>query len=103
MEKHELRCTGNPNRVCGMCRMAGLTQKPVSVLAILVESDEQGEPCSEYDLGKLREGTQGCPACMLAALRKADVMSESFSWKTESNEWLKRYGIRHGESLFDLG
>lgn len=92
MEKHELSCTMNPDRVCKMCKMAGLEQKPVKELVALVPVFEFDK--EEQDNGKhLREATGNCPACILAALRQHTDHGGcvEFNWKEESKAWIGTY------------
>lgn len=60
MTKHMLGCTANPNRVCGMCRVAHQAQTP---LPALLEAVTLG-------LTSLEIAANHCPACILAT-RKA--------------------------------
>lgn len=61
IEKHEKRCTANPNRECGVCPLMEESQTPMADLqaALIVGYKE------------LREAANNCPACILAALRQA--------------------------------
>ncbi len=70
MRKHEEACTGNPQRVCGMCRESGLDQKPIDdlVTALLCHGDNYDE-----GLKVLREVADNCPSCILAAIRFSKV------------------------------
>jgi hypothetical protein len=89
MASHERSCTLNPDRVCKMCALAGNAQPEMSsLLSILPDpesfvmetvSSEYGPP-TEYsymsDGGSVDEAMKtlvdvcnGCPACILAALR----------------------------------
>lgn len=105
MLKHEKHCTLNPNRECRVCthvnggggsdpeRLAGL----VRLLPAPVEyaNDEDGRTTPEYvafceaveaAIPVLREAAEGCPACMMAALRQAKIpvpMAENFDFKAE--------------------
>jgi len=89
----------NPDRVCGMCRMAELKQKPIDDL--LLEIDGVVSPERAYEI--LHELTGGCPACMLAAVRQQketlpliDVKnrqgSQCWSFKDASEQWMVDYG-----------
>lgn len=92
MEKHELSCTMNPNRVCRMCKMAGLTQKPIAeLIALLPEDGCPGGPIG--DEKAIREATGGCPACLMAANRQSDSSHVwcVVSWEIESKAWLDKY------------
>jgi hypothetical protein len=59
MIKHEASCAHNPNRKCRMCGHGELVQKPMPELIQALQ--DGGVP-------KLREVSDGCPACMLAAI-----------------------------------
>jgi len=68
MERHEKRCTANPDRECGFCIEFGdVVQQPVSELIEVFEDAGGGTE----GLKKLREATANCPACILATLRQA--------------------------------
>lgn len=64
MSRHEKRCTANPNRRCGMCGKVGV--------AGLVEALGAGD---EAGVDRLREVADGCPACMLAAIRQSHLQT----------------------------
>lgn len=100
MEKHEKGCTLNPNRDCGICTIVsgGMPATTAELIALLpdpakfqrVESWDAGQDfggSGEYTvtdddglrdathavLPKLRELTDNCPACILAALRQRGI------------------------------
>ena len=99
MEKHEKGCTLNPARECGICAFLNTGGAPLAdLLALLpdatkfkrMESWDAGEEfggSGEYEvvddeglreavhavLPKLRELTDNCPACILAALRQKGI------------------------------
>lgn len=82
----------NPNRVCRMCKMAGLTQKPIAeLIALLPEDGCPGGPIG--DEKAIREATGGCPACLMAANRQSDSSHVwcVVSWEIESKAWLDKY------------
>lgn len=112
MEKHEKGCTLNPNRECGICGFLCTGGAPLAdLLALLpdpgkfkrMESWDAGEEfggSGEYEvaddpalrdathavLPKLRELTDNCPACILAALRQRGIpvpLIEDFDWSKE--------------------
>lgn len=100
MKKHEERCTMNPNRKCGMCAMMDLDQPNLTSMIALLPNPDQYEKKERYWSGfgndfkkvveeimpKLREKTNDCPACILAALRQAKIpvrLVESFSFFEE--------------------
>ncbi len=87
---HEKRCTLNPDRHCGMCAIVDLPQKPMPELIELLKDIRILED-KEYDglvgvsinyilhgdmdaaLERLRDETENCPACILAALRQKGI------------------------------
>ena len=86
---HEKRCTKNPDRYCGMCAIVDIPQKPIIELIALLadvtmveQSDGILPECISYqlvgDIGtaleKLRDETENCPACILAALRQKGIL-----------------------------
>lgn len=87
IKNHEERCTMNPNRVCGMCKMLDNEQPSMPALldslpdlASLMRTYE-GEGCGyqyiiELDraaVQRLRDVADNCPACMMAALRQKKI------------------------------
>ena len=70
MRRHEPSCTNNPNRVCRMCSHGepsvqdhvAILQRPGNTL-----EDWQGK------MKALREETENCPCCILAAIRQSKV------------------------------
>lgn len=76
MEKHERHCTLNPNRTC---RWGGPDHVEIDLPAWIEMAKEMEryallvrQPRSE-ELQRLRDVTDGCPACMLAALRQSGI------------------------------
>jgi len=67
LSSHEKSCTNNPDRVCKMCNAAGLNQKSIAeLIKTLGLGDKAG-------VDALREATDGCPACMLSAIRQSGL------------------------------
>lgn len=85
MRRHEERCTLNPQRVCGMCSFDERAPKPLAELvALLPKPDHHKKHGFDYCDDGLDEALRaiwadferaadGCPACMLAAVRQAGV------------------------------
>ena len=65
MRRHEAGCTLNPTRVCGMCRMQADDGGPDPA----PPRDELVRIMDEVGFDAMREAANGCPACILAALR----------------------------------
>ena len=88
MRRHEERCTLNPNRICGYCKLIDDEQPEISELLSLLPELEQckeeymyydKEMCISYDsdmvykgVEKIREITN-CPACMEWAISGAVI------------------------------
>ncbi len=105
IKKHELHCTLNPDRKCGMCNLAGEDPEKIDVLlSILPDPKKYKMPDGfgffewpglakevEEVMPELREKTQGCPVCIMAALRQKGIsvpMITTFDYKEESEIWL---------------
>src|SRR4030043_432696 len=77
MTIHEKHCTMNPNRDCRMCNYNGNSgSRPMNELLTLLPHDlnyekEAYEDRINASLPELREATNNCPACIMAALRQA--------------------------------
>ncbi len=83
--KHERGCTANPNRECGICKAAGLVQHPMKELIIALLSGKQLtlSNAADYQSGMraLRNMTEDCPACILAAIRQSGIQRRADDWK----------------------
>jgi len=123
MRKHEKHCTMNPGRDCRVCGLMGGSvkvgaEKMAGLVAILPDataylSDDgiywEGDVDNEHAklsravaeaLPKLREETDDCPACIMAALRQAKIpvpMVEGFDFKTEMRAILDDYNERQND------
>lgn len=93
MEKHERVCTLNPERICRW-RIDGHSDgsKVIAIVPLATElaaraaATERGMLAQE-DIAWLRDEVDGCPACMLAALRQSGLAG--FHWDA------------HGDLIFD--
>ncbi|MBA7559115.1 hypothetical protein ES708_00728 [subsurface metagenome] len=112
ISKHEKSCTMNPGRVCGMCKVIDKTQPEMgdmllalSVAKITETTGGDGDfewvsysiANQEEALDNLRNIANGCPACMLAALRQYGhpFVFDKFNFKAERDSvWA---GIREDE------
>jgi hypothetical protein len=90
MKRHEERCTLNPHRKCGMCKLMDKEQPPMAFLLTVVnafnirEEEITGPGINgnitwkEWVIPKsftedLERAAEGCPACMLAAIRQSKI------------------------------
>ncbi|MFL5309503.1 MAG: hypothetical protein ACJ79H_03510 [Myxococcales bacterium] len=78
MEKHERRCTMNPDRRCGWCEYAD-TDLPALVLELRARGGDAAHASPEI-VEWLRGQVDGCPACMLAAFRQAGLV---YHWASD--------------------
>lgn len=101
IRKHEEHCTMNPNRICGVCEMlkegdgkerlknALEFLSPLKGQTPYTYCDEDGLNFSRMDpkiSRKLRDITDNCPACIMAALRQSDIpvgYMDDFNFKGE--------------------
>jgi hypothetical protein len=65
LQKHESRCTLNPNRVCGVCKMLERHTRPMAELIALLPA--WNDPQTPDDVPDINN----CPACILAAIRQS--------------------------------
>lgn len=118
MKKHEKHCTMNPSRECGVCGL--LEQSPESLeslIAILPDpadyaaSEHKGafDPALTYAandaLPRLREATNNCPACIMAAIRQAGIpvpMVNEFDWTKEMKDVWAEVNDRNAEGCYGL-
>ena len=105
ISKHEKRCTNNPDRFCGMCKMQDLKQPSLQDMKALLPNPDTYAKQSEYGIGveyvgldvaveevmeKFREAAGFCPACIMAALRQKGIpvpLVTSFNFTAECKEW----------------
>ncbi len=67
MKRHEAGCTMNPDRTCRFCMAGKVRQKPmVDLLALIAGKKDEA-------VSLLREATEGCPACIHAALKQSKM------------------------------
>ena len=67
IKKHEVSCTNNPERVCGFCEFDNMVQQPIGDLIKALGCGDEG------GVKNLRDLSDGCPACMLAAIRQSKL------------------------------
>lgn len=98
MRQHEYGCIRNPDRVCYLCE-SNRDYKTLVQAAKANSSEDEWERRNidgPTQLEALSSMVDGCPACLLAVLRQADVMAfEHFHYKDAVNEWLREKYAYH--------
>ncbi len=103
LKHHEERCTLNPDRTCGMCKLAGELQPNLKTAMDILpdpkeyaKEDEYGfisydgleEPVDKI-LQELRDFVGNCPTCIMAALRQKGIpvpIAKNFKFKSECDD-----------------
>ena len=120
MKHHENNCTMNPNRKCGMCEYTENEQASIVDLLKALKADileykkdntfdrynEVGtylmENVYSVPLNKLRNVSEGCPACILAAIRQSGIsQSIEFDFKKEKEEFWAGYNESQKQDDYD--
>jgi len=101
MLRHEEGCTLNPNRFCRVCNAIEAEQKSIAHLISVMPDPKEyihraNDNCSWFTdeltvasnavLPDLRDMTENCPACIMAAIRQAGIpvpMVTDFDWTKE--------------------
>lgn len=104
MKNHEAACTMNPNRVCKMCRpdmlQATMPELIDALKRDLGRRDAAGETDNPLDLDnyetELTAAANGCPACILAAIRQSDVYVQ-FGYKDAVERFWKEHADDEAE------
>lgn len=102
MRRHERGCTLNPQRECGMCKMLADEGGPDPA----PPRDELVRIMDEQGFTAMCEAANGCPACILSALRtknfKGDAETppgvlgpedgrELWSYKSAKEDWWRMF------------
>lgn len=108
MNKHEKRCTMNPERECGMCLMNDELNN-LNDLKMLISDPEYIEEHGHEtlmnsdklkgDLEFLRQESNNCPACILAVLRQNNIhpASVDFDFKKECESFWEDWNDYHNK------
>ena len=72
IRRHEQTCTANPNRACRMC---GTESPNMEALVSRLTTAQLAIDLNPWHgrMKALREATEDCPACILAAIRQSKV------------------------------
>lgn len=93
LEKHEGRCTGNPNRSCGVCGREGKDLQPIVDAfkkRFIINSYFEVTEGTVYvvnwlveptTLDEIRKSVDNCPACILAVLRQTGMNRHYFKFE----------------------
>lgn len=91
ISRHEERCTLNPKRICGFCKLLEQEQPDIAAIIASLPSESEYKKTDAFDdnynsdylnktvLPMLREKTGNCPACILAAIRLAKIPGPAVS------------------------
>jgi hypothetical protein len=85
---HERHCTANPARHCRMCVKLQGVQQPIEILKAALANDcveNVDAEKNEVEPKHLREVADGCPCCMLAAIRQGRSMLPTFQYPVYTN------------------
>jgi hypothetical protein len=99
MARHERHCTLNPQRECRMCQLGEVTQQPMADLLGCLRtvcddpkwhSDDCWQRNAQECLEQLKKLADGCPACILAAIRQHGMLTYMFDYDypKEAKSWL---------------
>ena len=115
IRKHELSCTANPRRVCGMCKAADLKQVKMKDLKAvfdnaIIEYEDDNNLIPDFDLRiaieRLRRLTNGCPNCIFATLRQMKLLKQAknmFSYSDEVRRfWNRLNGSKEDEEGYNF-
>ena len=113
MERHEIRCTANPNRQCQFHKY--VTKEPQPTVAEMVAVLQEHCNDGDYGLKALREYVFDCLPCILTALRASGLCkgyedgegpqpprigSEQFDFKKEMAEfWSEERNMQREDAL----
>jgi len=94
MKEHEASCTLNPNRVCSLCAEYNQESTPLAELMAICDTFPARAEEQKSHLNDLRDAAEGCPVCMMAAMRqcnakKVDEVWFDFDFKEEMREFRK--------------
>ena len=120
IKKHEKGCTANPNRICGYCETSGNAQVGIKELADVLRAFAELchlNPGDDNDwspaIDALKEATNNCPACILAAIRQSKLFGHNesqfqefhlYDFKKESRAfWSKINDDRLAKELPEYG
>lgn len=84
MEIHEKHCTGNPERICRMCEKHEFSPQPLNNLVNIVKSFNGDQ---EKTINDLRTAADGCPMCMLSAIKQSKMQGHSNTPEEDGTYW----------------
>lgn len=117
LKKHELHCTNNPNRKCGLCKSAGIENDITEIMGVIktkFAANIDAEPIWENNETKerligyranisifddIKQTLDWCPACVLAILRQCKVY-EFVSDKERKDTCLEHRSASEGKFYY---
>jgi len=109
LKNHELRCTGNPNRECGVCKAkAGELLPLIEQLRPMFKwkycdmlSDYHESPIQMPDVDSFVSVVGECHACALAVLKAITPTYAQFPSWFDYAGWKQEYWKRHNPPSYD--
>jgi len=103
LEQHEQHCTMNPHRECRMCDKGDTTEYLTEALSVLpnpknyevnnllggIDYKQEFYERIPKDIQAVKEMMDGCPACVLAAMRQKGIHlgGTGYDYKKECEDW----------------
>ena len=72
ISRHEKTCTANPNRKCEIHKHVDEPQRPMPELIAILTAHVRDNDWDKA-MSDLRDATDNCPVCILAAIRQSEV------------------------------
>jgi hypothetical protein len=85
MKKHEVHCTANPDRKCGLCGRTEPIRELITGYKARFIVETQCDETYDFDfykitwvgkpitLNEIRDAVDGCPNCMLSVIRQSEL------------------------------
>jgi len=112
MANHELHCTLNPNRICGLCgstSIAPLIEKYSNRFIMVPDTALGGGETAQWigepvTLDEIRDDVESCPICTLAIIRQCNLnkteIGPAFDYAEEHKEWWDQVNADREEGYY---